>query len=87
MIIHQCDRCGKTVEQKKGEQNRTPTGWAVIQPHRYGGAPYYELCPDCCKKLNIPEGSTEQQKTIGDRLLEILEEIVQIQVEECGGCG
>ena len=86
VIIHICDRCAAKHQQQKGEQASTPNDWAQIQAARYGGCPYFELCPECIKKLGLSKNYNERQPQIADQLLEILEEIAQTQVEECGGC-
>ena len=83
MITHKCDHCDRIFVQKKGERAATPTGWTPIRTYQYGGQPEFELCPECCKKLSLPEPGNEQKNEISNRLLEILEEIARIQVEEC----
>ena len=83
MIIHKCDKCGTTQEQKRGQQLQHPTGWFQLcykkSTYSYGAHACYELCPDCRKALKIPEDKPEE--TVGDRLIEILCEIVQNETE------
>jgi len=74
------------VEQKKGSGALAPGGWTTLCPIRYGPSPVFEICPGCAKQLGLPEAAREREKAIADRLLEILEEIAQTQVEECPGC-
>ena len=83
MIIHKCDRCGKTTEQKAGEQANLSGGWTSLQFAISYSSPnrIYEICPDCRIALKIPESSTEGKDNIGDRLIEIIEELVQEQLD------
>lgn len=88
MIIHRCDRCGLDSPQQKGETSRTPTGW---QPISFGSSysslnrVYYEICQKCRTELKIPDDDRESQKDIGQRLLEIISEIVEEEVSEQTG--
>lgn len=81
MIIHKCDKCGTTKEQIKGKQPNLPKDWYSIRYGvNYSTHLHYELCPDCRKALKIPEEKPEE--TVGDRLIEILCEIMQDQIEQ-----
>jgi len=79
MIIHRCDKCGVEVSQKAGELNSTPDDWQAIRysaSHAYSHTKHYELCGKCSELLDIPKDFGQATETIGDRLIEILEEII-----------
>lgn len=79
MINHQCDKCAKKVEGKKGESYHLPTDWFSLTFGRYDHRVQYQLCPECREALKIPAEAPEA--TIGDRLLEIISELVTEEVE------
>ncbi len=84
MIIHKCDKCGKTAEQKKGERNRNlPTGWyALVHGSSYNTSGVrYDICDECKKSLGIPDGYSESQQHVGDQLIELIGEIVHEAME------
>ncbi len=84
MITHQCDRCAKSVSQKKGDMASLPEGWMVIAPTRFSG-PKYELCPKCVEHLGLADKS-KKDKTLGEQLISILEQIAEGVTEDCDRC-
>lgn len=83
MIIHKCDRCGKTSEQKKGVQAKLPGDWFKIRFNVSGYgvlSSHYEICSDCRIALKIPEKDPDTH--VGDQLIEIIEEIAQDAVAQ-----
>jgi len=72
MIINKCDRCGKLSEARK-ERFGCPKGWRVLKFSYITK----DLCPECCKILKIEVDSPNIEADIGDRLIEIIEEIAQ----------
>ena len=83
MIIHRCEKCGKLAEQEKGRDDRisTPTGWYTITHGKYSSGMAYDVCDDCRKSLGIPEKWPENNKHVGEQLLELIGEIVREEVE------
>lgn len=82
MIIHKCDKCGKTQPQKKGESESCPNGWYRLtykMGYGYASTVYYEVCPECRIVLKIPD--RDEMKTVGDQLLDIISEIVEEVVD------
>jgi len=82
MIIHKCDRksCGARHVQQRGERATTPPGWYSLNLTTYGhNNVYYELCEKCRERLGIPHMVNDQ--TVGEKLLEILEDLVTEAVE------
>jgi hypothetical protein len=86
--LHTCDRCN--AEEFAESMYGMPTGWEEItlkRPSGYGSRyqetlTEIEVCTDCLKKLQLPkpiEGEPTQQevKSLADRLLDIVMEIVQ----------
>lgn len=84
MIIHKCDRCGKSHEQKKGEAERRPSGWIQLKPIQYRCNPVYEIYSEYAIVLKIP--TEKQNTTVGERLIDILEDIAVEATENCEGC-
>ena len=83
MIIHKCDKCGKLHEQKPGERSSIPPEWQRIMGGGYGTQWSYEVGPGCRKALRIPD--TAADTDIGERLVEILSEMVEEAVENHTG--
>ncbi len=86
MIIHVCDRCGLEQKQEKGKSCKTPVGWLSLKPMQYRTEPMYELCPACIKVLKLPADILERTKTIGERIIEVLEEIATDAMNDCDKC-
>ena len=82
MLIHKCDKCGKTAEQKAGEYNKTPKDWRNITFRVCGGRVEYEICAECRESLKIPTDYGQGEDDIGKRLIELLSEIAQEAVQE-----
>ncbi len=84
MIIHKCDKCGKTAEQSKGEPNRNlPKSWYALV---HGQSSFcrtvrYDLCNECRVKLEIPEDYNKSEPYVGDQLIGLIEQIVQEEME------
>lgn len=72
MLINKCDRCGKLSEARK-ERFGCPKDWKILKFSFITK----DLCPDCCELLKISPDSPNIEAEIGDRLVEILEEIAQ----------
>jgi len=82
MIIHKCDKCGKTADGKKGDRNNTPPkGWYTLRHGQYSNGVQYHICNDCRASLGIPEDYGKAETHVGDQLIELIEEIVQEAVE------
>lgn len=77
--VYICDKCGK---QEISDNYSAPSLWNQL---KYEARQYETftklLCPDCSKSLKIEkkENQTNESynKTVGDRLFEIIQEIVQ----------
>lgn len=86
MIVHKCDRkdCECQYTQTRGESATTPPGWYLLIWGKYSHEQiHYEICPDCRKTLGIPEKVVD--KDVGEKLLEIIEDLVTDAVEEQTG--
>lgn len=81
MIIHRCDKCGKTAEQEIGKTPMLPNKWfKLVYSIGYGvGSVTYEICPDCRVALKIPVTATEAD--VGKRLIELIGEIVHEEMD------
>ena len=75
MIKKVCDRC--KVESSPEATEYRITGWQHISVNVGGHASIgYDLCPRCLKALHLDiKDYADQQKTIADRLIEIIEEV------------
>ena len=74
MHIIQCDKCKKHSGPR--DETGSPDDWrritfAMGYPH---GQKSYDLCPDCCKLMNIPVGNAVDSN-LADRLLDIISEL------------
>ena len=84
MQIYKCDRkvCGKE-SQPTPNGSGHPHGWTLIQfrlqhsEHSgMSGMKSYILCADCKTALGLPDDRTQQDQTLADRLLEVMEDMV-----------
>lgn len=80
---HICDKCKKEVEQDSAKiPNDWVKLWFKVKSYSYPDE-YVEksLCEDCSKELGIVRDKRQSEDThlssIGDRLVEILTEIMQ----------
>ena len=82
MIIYKCDKCDVTGEIPKGTRRIShPKGWFdIIHGNSLNGRTYH-ICPDCRKKLDIPDDSREAEAHVGDQLIGLIEEIVTERME------
>lgn len=76
-VFHICDMCGK---QEKASYYSIPQGWEQIEvKYRSYSVKELSVCDECAAKLGLPLDTTnktsQEQKNIADRLLEIVEEI------------
>jgi len=81
MKIYKCDRCGKT-EPEKSQYTR-PEEWISLSYviSDYGNRSIYkDICPECVTTLKLPKPINCPE--VGERLIEIIEEIVSNAVEE-----
>lgn len=85
--IYICDRCKSeaALTFKNAFSFRYPEGWHFITTKIMGTkveAEYF-LCPDCCNKLGLNEPiiQEEDKKSVADRLIECIEEIVESLME------
>ncbi|MCJ7828943.1 MAG: hypothetical protein MUP81_04305 [Dehalococcoidia bacterium] len=77
MKIYKCDKCG-TTEPEPDQANR-PKGWRYLSFSIGTKYVYKDICPDCSVALKLPEQI--QCKEVGDRLIEIIEDIVHGVIE------
>ena len=76
MIIVKCDKCGKTSKPYKSNYS-LPNEWKVFFFEiGYHENVKYELCPECVKLLKL-DPKEIHTPSVGERLLEIITEIVQ----------
>ncbi len=74
--ITKCDRCGKESEpQKESNVGKWRTIGATIGPS-YNRVSK-DICPECIKKLGIPEEERKRENDIRERIIEIFEEIAK----------
>ncbi len=85
MKIMVCDSCGQKSDLI--EQNCSPKDWQELSFQiKYSMTKRYQLCPLCCKRLDIkPDNTDGRNESIADRLLDIIEEIAGNVVEERTG--
>lgn len=75
-----CDKCGL---EEECERYVTPVGWNTIklEVNKYNSNFDRNLCPKCSKELGIARDNRKSEEThnksIGDRLVDILTEIAQ----------
>lgn len=82
MIIYKCDKCGKTVDGKKGDRNPSaPKGWYTITHGQYSNGVQYHICDGCRKALGIPDNYNQATAYVGDQLIELLCEIVREEIQ------
>ena len=84
MRVYKCDKCLRLATEEEQPDRTSPSDWVDV---RYSmgystGGFSYDLCPECAKRIGISEDHYEQGKSIGERLIEILEEIAQAQNTE-----
>lgn len=82
-IIVVCDRCNKHSEVLTCEYAE-PEGWTdLTYEYGYRQRMRYRLCGECSQKLGIPAARTDiDNQGVGERLLSVLEEIVQAQIQQ-----
>ena len=80
MKIYKCDRCGKT-EPEKAQCTR-PEEWvglSYIISQYESRSDYKDICPECVTILKIPKQINCPE--VGERLIEIIEEIVSEAIQ------
>ena len=76
MIKVICSRC--ECESKPVKDSYSPDGWEkIVFKCQYGAYVTYPLCPKCKVYLKLPEKEwhKDHDRSVADRLIEILEEI------------
>lgn len=80
MYIYVCDKCNKQHPIEKGRCCVAPAGWYEL---RFGSYPHaavvLHICAECRPLLGIPP--TPSELGVGERLVEILEEIARTEAE------
>lgn len=85
MDLVKCDLCKEAIVEDRSKDHNN---WNKISYFisGYGYAQtyiHYSLCPECWKKLRLPEKTDETaRKDISERLLEIIEEITYNSIED-----
>ena len=80
-IKYTCDCCGAVhMEPKDGYMSNSKWETIRLKTSEYNENTYH-VCPKCQPKLGISvqKGVQKKKEDIGDRLLDILQEIVQMQ--------
>lgn len=81
MYIIKCDKCGEST--KPQANSWTEKGWQTITYTIRSAGYQKHLCPKCCKDLNIPSFTDRSRdKTVEERLIEILSQIAQDATQE-----
>lgn len=87
--IYICDKCKNetSLTFKSAFSFTYPAGWHFVTTKIMGTkveAEYF-LCPNCCNKLGLNEPNNQntqnENKSIADRLIECIEEIVESFME------
>jgi hypothetical protein len=79
MYVVKCDRCGVLSDPQESAW-KSPEEWIELKAlFGYSGRIIKNLCPKCREELKI--SAEKPQESFADRLLEILEELVQDVVD------
>lgn len=84
-----CQKCGKesdimNVKNQYSLSMDISKQWGIVRffPKQYGPGVEYSVCPDCKKKLNLPNYTSQQESSLGDKIFDVFYEIAEQAVQE-----